>query len=277
MGSSLIRTCFISKILQVHTRLRLKASKKKDRLDLWFYRNPPVWHNWEKIPKIGPSNLSDAPVFLVKGNKDYWLFGRYRSKGTKSFVAKEAKLTGFTIPLKTTKYKNQFDAPGSLKPKLGGYHAWQSRDMIHWVHHGSITHKFARWVTTAEQINNKTYIYYDFPNDQDPHLFIDTDLTDGKPGKNMGIAFNDPTDDSDCTVIRDLKGNFHLFYEDWTPINAKLHSWDSPLAGHATSPNGINNLKILEPAVDHRTHPTGEIRQYKHPHWVKENPKRFKA
>jgi hypothetical protein len=31
----------------------------------------------------------------------------------------------------------------------------------------------------------------------------------------MGMAFNDPTDGSDCVVIRDLKGNFHLIAEDW--------------------------------------------------------------
>ena len=60
---------------------------------------------------------------------------------------------------------------------------------------------FCRWTTTAEQVGGKTYIYYDFPNDQDPHLFIDGDLTDGKPGKNMGLAFADPSDGSDCAVV----------------------------------------------------------------------------
>ena len=66
---------------------------------------------------------------------------------------------------------------------------------------------FAKWTTTAEQVGGKTYIYYDFPNDQDPHLIIDEDLTDGKPGKNMGMALNDPSHGSDCAVIRDLEGN----------------------------------------------------------------------
>lgn len=37
----------------------------------------------------------------------------------------------------------------------------------------------------------------------DPHLFIDDDLTDGKPGQDMARVFNDPTDGSDCAVIRD--------------------------------------------------------------------------
>ena len=56
---------------------------------------------------------------------------------------------------------------------------------------------FAKWVTTAEQVDGKTFIYYDFPNDQDPHLFIDEDLTDGKPGKNMGSPSTILSDGSD--------------------------------------------------------------------------------
>ena len=162
-----------------------------------------------------------------------------------------------------------------LQPRLGGYHAWQSRDMENWVHHGSVTPGFARWTTTAEQVGGATYIYYDFPNDQDPHLFIDDDLTDGKPGKNMGLAFADPSDGSDCAVIRDLDGKFHIIYEDWSPINAGQHSWDSPLAGHSVSPNGLHPFKIKKPAVDHRTKPTGKMAKYNHPHWAKEDPKRF--
>ena len=147
--------------------------------------------------------------------------------------------------------------------------------MKNWVHHGPVTPGFARWTTTAEQVGGKTYIYYDFPNDQDPHLIIDEDLTDGKPGKNMGMALNDPSHGSDCAVIRDLEGKFHIIFEDWSPINARTHSWDSPLAGHAVSPNGIDKFNIVKPAVDHRTKPTGETAEYLHPHWVKEDPKRF--
>jgi len=147
--------------------------------------------------------------------------------------------------------------------------------MVNWVHHGPVTPGFAKWVTTAEYVDGKTYVYYDFPNDQDPHLFIDEDLTDGKPGKNMGIALDDPSHGSDCAVIRDLKGRFHIIFEDWSPINARKHSWDSPLAGHAVSPNGIDGFSIVAPAVDHRTKPTGEIAEYLHPHWKSEDPKRF--
>ena len=69
------------------------------------------------------------------------------------------------------------NAPGGLKKSKGGYHAWQSRDMVNWVHHGPITEGFSKWMTSAEYVDGKAYFYYDFPNDQDPHLYIDEDLT----------------------------------------------------------------------------------------------------
>ena len=264
-----------------HFKTKLKKFKSKKSLQSLTIHQSPVWQNWEEVPGVGPSNLKDAPVFLAKGPKDYWMFGRYSppraSKGKKSgkFDAKNAKLQGFDVSLKTTPDENQFHAPGGLEKGLGGYHAWQSKDMKNWVHHGPVTPGFARWTTTAEQVGGKTYIYYDFPNDQDPHLFIDDDLTDGKPGKNMGLAFADPSDGSDCAVIRDLDGKFHIIYEDWSPIHAGKHSWDSPLAGHSISPNGMHPFKILDPAIDHRTKPTGKMAKYNHPHWTKEDPKRF--
>ncbi len=37
----------------------------------------------------------------------------------------------------------------------------------------------------------------------------------------------------------------------------------------------LTNLTSFKPAVDHRTKPTGETAEYLHPHWVKEDPKRF--
>ena len=261
-------------------RTKLKAYKKKRSAKTLTISQSPLWQNWNPRPRIAPKNLRDAPVFLAKGPDDYWMFGRYGGFGnsaSKGFKANDAKLEGFDIPLKTTPLPKQFNAPGGLQQGLGGYHAWQSRDMVNWVHHGAVTPRFAKWVTTAEYVDGKTYIYYDFPNDQDPHLFIDEDLTDGKPGKNMGIALNDPSHGSDCAVIRDLNGHFHIIFEDWSPINARNHSWDSPLAGHAVSPNGIDEFSIVKPAVDHRTSPTGEIAEYLHPHWKSEDPKRFSS
>jgi hypothetical protein len=258
-------------------RSELKTFDKPRSLKSITLDQSPVWHNWEPINNLGPSNLGDAPVMVTVGPDNYWMFGRYGGKGKKGFKAENAKLEGFDIPLKTTQFPNQYDAPGGLKPGKGGYHAWQSKDMLNWVHHGSVTESFSSWVTTAEYADGKLYIYYDYPNDQDPHLYIDDNLTDGIPGKNMGMAFEDPSHGSDCTFIRDLDGNFHVIYEDWSPINASKHSWDSPLAGHAISKDGIGNFKILAPAVDERTNPTGRFAEYPHPHWHATMPEKFPA
>jgi len=238
-------------------------------------KQSPVWQNWNPIENLGPENLRDAPVLLTVGPGNYWMFGRYGNPPKKSFRPEPAQLEGFGIPLQTTPWKNQYNAPGGLKPGKGGYHAWQSRDMKNWVHHGPVTEGFSKWVTSAEWVDGKAYIYYDFPNDQDPHVYVDDDLTDGEPGKNMGIAVDDPSHGSDAGFIRDLDGNMHVVIEDWSPISANKRSWDSPLAGHAVSKNGLNHFKFVKPAVDNRTNPTGKIATYKHPHWAKENPKRF--
>ncbi|MBK1832203.1 hypothetical protein JIN77_15805 [Verrucomicrobiaceae bacterium R5-34] len=266
---------------------KLKTFDTKQSASSLVISQSPVWENWEPTTNIGPTNLRDAPVFLSLGPDNYWMFGRYggatkkaakKGKSTTApapFEAKAAELEGFDIPLQTTPFANQFNAPGGLKPGQGGYHAWQSRDMKNWVHHGPITNQKAKWMTTAEFVDGKAYFYYDYPNDQDPHLFIDADLTDGEIGKDMGLAFDDPTDGSDCAFIRDLEGNFHVIAEDWSPIKAKTHAWDSPLATHAVSPDGIKDFKILAPPVDHRTEPTGKKATYKHPHWKKEHPEKF--
>lgn len=247
-----------------------------------------IWQNWNPIENLGPANLSDAPVMLTLGPDDYWMFGRYgsgqprRKKGQKAkpqpkFTAEEATLEGFDIPLKTTRFPNQFDAPGGLKPGKGGYHAWQSRDMKNWVHHGPVTESFSKWVTSAEAVDGKVLIYYDFPNDQDPHVYVDSDLTDGEPGENKGIAVKDPSHGSDAGFIRDLEGRMHVIIEDWSPINASKRSWDSPLAGHAVSPDGLSDFVFRAPPVDNRTKPTGKKESYQHPHWAKEDPDNYKT
>jgi hypothetical protein len=227
-----------------------------------------VWKNWETIGNIGPKNVADAPVFLRMGADNYWLFGRYKPSKDSEPVA-DAKLEGFEIPLKSTKNPNLFIAAGGLKGERGGYYGWQSRDMVNWVFHGAVTPPKAGMCTTAELVDGSVYMYYDYPNDQDPHLVIDSDLTDGLPGKDMGMAFKDPSDGSDCVVIRDLKGDFHMILEDWSPINASTHAWDSPLAMHAVSKDGKSDFKIMPPAVDERTTPTGKFGEYFHPHWHK--------
>ncbi len=255
----------------------LKRFSEKRAVTSLTVAQSPEWLNWNPVPNVGPANLGDAPVALQLGEGNYWMFGRYGGFGKKAaaFTPQDATLEGFDTPLKTTPDPKQFNAPGGLQENLGGYHAWQSRDMVHWVHHGSITSTKGKWMTTAEYVDGKAYFYYDFPNDQDPHLIIDADLTDGKLGEDMGLAFKDPSDGSDCAFIRDLNGNFHVVAEDWSPIDASRHAWDSPLATHAVSPDGIGNFKILGPAIDERTKPTGTFAEYLHPHWYKEDPANY--
>ena len=257
----------------------LKRFPNKQSVQSLTISQATEWLNWNPVPNIGPSNLQDAPIALQLGANNYWMFGRYGKSNSQeegTFVGKTVKLDGFDIEMKTTPFEKQYDAPGGLKEKLGGYHAWQSKDMETWIHHGPVSEKFSKWMTTAEYKDGKFYLYYDFPNDQDPHLYIDEDLTDGLPGKNMGMVFKDPSHGSDCAVIRDLDGNFHVIAEDWSPINASKRAWDSPLAVRGVSPNGIEPFKIVDVRpVDQRNEPTGEIGTYKHPHWAKEDPENY--
>ncbi|MGJ8643540.1 MAG: hypothetical protein ACSHX9_09050 [Luteolibacter sp.] len=224
------------------------------------------WLNWNPIGDIGPPEVSNAPIFLRMGEDNYWLFGGYR-KSKKSVPVAPATLEGFDVSLMSTKNPHLFIAPGGVEPKRGGYYGWQSRDMKNWVFHGPVTPPRGGNATTAELVDGKAYIYYDYPNDQDPHLAIDSDLTDGEPGEDLGMAFLDPSHGSDCAVIRDLDGNFHLIVEDWSPIDASTHAWDSPLAMHAVSKDGKGDFEILPPAVDERTKATGKMGEYFHPHW----------
>lgn len=208
----------------------LKKFQNEQKLQSVTFRQAPNWNTWKAIPKVTPKGVQDAPIFVPVAPGNYWFLAR--KKGDK---------------------KN-------------GYHAWHSENMKTWQHHGPISTYINRWVTTAEYVDGKFYIYFDKPNDEDPHLIIDDDLTDGKQGKEIGMVFNDPSHGSDMAILRDNDGTFHLIYEDWDPINARSHSWDSPLAGHATSPDGINGFESgkLAPAIDVRSKPTGEYGFYIH-------------
>ena len=58
-----------------HFKTKLKKFKSKKSLQSLTIHQSPVWQNWEEVPGVCPSNLKDAPVFLAKGPKDYWIFG----------------------------------------------------------------------------------------------------------------------------------------------------------------------------------------------------------
>ncbi len=269
------------KVATVSTRLQT-FDQKRSAKSLTVTQSA-IWQNWNPIENLGPVNLGDAPVLLTLGPNDYWMFGRYKSPKQRRkqgstpppFEPAVATLEGFEIPLQTTPFPHQFNAAGGLKRSKGGYHAWQSRDMKNWVHHGPVTESFSKWVTSAEFVDGKTLIYYDFPNDQDPHVYVDADLFDGQPGVNMGLAVSDPSHGSDAGFIRDLDGKMHVILEDWSPISANKRSWDSPLAAHAVSPNGLDGFTFKRPPVDNRTKPTGKTGTYQHPHWAKEDPEHY--
>ena len=155
-------------------KTKIQSFDKKRSAKSLHLTQSPIWQNWNPIENLGPVNLADAPVLLTKGPDDYWMFGRYgrgqprRKKGVKAkplpkFEAESATLEGFDIPLQTTRFPNQYNAPGGLKPGKGGYHAWQSRDMKNWVHHGPVTEGFSKWVTSAEQIDDKTTLPQFYP------------------------------------------------------------------------------------------------------------------
>lgn len=211
--------------------------KKKARNVI--FQQSAAWENWTaSTGNLGPSGAEDAPVFVPAGPGDYYYLG---------------------------------------KGPTDGYHAWHSTDMTNWVHKGPVTLPGSgRWVTSAEYMvsaeypDGAYYIYSDYTNDHTPHLFIDEDLDDGVPGTLMGAALprSVQAHGSDCSIIRnDEDGFFHLIYEDWSPINASSHSWDSPLAGHTSSADGFTGFVEDEhqPPVDHRTTPTGTFATYHHP------------
>ncbi len=278
---------------------KVKKLSKKQKLSSLVVEQSAIWQNWKKVPNVGPKNAQDAPVMLSVGDGDYWMFARYGGGNIDRKVYDRLKIEEKVYMGKMTqaeadkavekinakpdstekggnfvsKDPNQTNATGGEKLGLGGYHAWHSKDLKKWTHHGPVSNYKSRWMTTAEYVDGKFYLYYDNPNDQDPHLIVDSDLKDGKMGKDHGLVFADPSNGSDNAVIRGLDGKFHFIYEDWTPLNASKQAWDSPLAGHAISDDGINDWKILPPAIDHRTIPTGKTLTYPHPH---QNPRMLK-
>jgi len=279
---------------------QLKQFTKPTKLQDIELRQSVEWLNWQPCSLYQP-DMKNAPVMISHGPKDHWIIAQYRSPeqlveayqakvekavernlkppaplgfSLEGFLEEEVTLEGYDETLVTTPFPNQYrlsewkgdySKPPLKRPWQSGYHAWHSRDMIHWVHYGPTA--MAPTVTTAEYADGKTYFYYDRPNDRDPHLIIDHDLRDGLPGEDKGLAFDAPWGGSDVGVIRDLEGNFHMISENWQPIDASKRSWDSPLASHTVSETGITDFKILEPAVDYRTKPTGKTETFEHPHW----------
>lgn len=206
----------------------IKTFPVKKKARSLVFRQSSVWDNWIQ-QNLNPGG-TNAPVFIPVGNDDYY------------FLA----------------------ASGN------SYHAWHSTDMSNWTAQGAVTSgDEGRWVTSAEYKDGNFYIYSDYANDHTSHVFIDDDLSDGTAGTYIGPVLERNGSGSDLSVFRDnTDGLFHIIYEDWSPINANTHSWDSPLAGHTSSVDGINGFYENEhlPAVDHRTTPTGQFGSFNHPY-----------
>lgn len=234
----------------------VKSFGAKKKIGRVVFEQSPVWNQWEQIDDITPPGLRNAYVFLPVARGDYYVLAEYPKP--KKIEYPRANMTAE----EKKNYRRKIDTDPS-SPNTG-YQAWHSSDLKEWTHLGKVVN--SRWVTTAEYADGKFYIYYDRPNDQDPHLVIDDNLKDGIVGRDMGCVFQDPTHGSDSAVFRDEDGTFHLIFEDWSPLNAQKHSWDSPLAGRVSSPDGINGFEFGEHPypVDHRTHPTGKIGTFIH-------------
>lgn len=195
------------------------------------FRQSPVWDNWIPLGyDIRSSIGTDAPVLVPAGPGNYHIL--------------------------------------AMKDNI--YQAWHSTDMVNWTLKGPVVSgTMGRWVTSAEYKDGFFYIYSDHFNDHTSQVFRDNDLGDGVPAVHLGAALTRNGSGSDLAVFRDnADGLFHLIYEDWSPIKARDYSWDSPLAGHTSSPDGINGFFADEhqPPVDHRTNPTGTFGSYDHPH-----------
>jgi len=229
----------------------IKSLPEKSRLKKITIRQSPVWDNWKQIDDVTPDGLGNAHVFLPVAPGDYYV------------LAEKALKIDYPAGLSPDERREYKKKHGVKTQADSGYHAWHSSDLRKWEYCGKVCN--SKWVTTAEYANGKFYIYYDKPNDEEPHLVIDEDLKDGVVGEEMGMVFNDPSHGSDIAIFRDEDGSFHIIYEDWTPINAQTHSWDSPLAGHTSSPDGIAGFKPHEHPypIDHRTNPTGKIGSYR--------------
>ncbi|MEO0453450.1 MAG: hypothetical protein AAFY98_04860 [Verrucomicrobiota bacterium] len=158
---------------------------------------------------------------------------------------------------------------------IGGKNVHHSTDMKNWELVLSFPKEYSKWTTTAEYKDGTFYFFSDKPNDEDSQLFIGEKSEGGLSGEVAGLVFVAPSYGSDNSLLRDdTDGRFHVIYEEHSPLNAGKHSWDSPLAGHASSPDLVSGFShhMHQPPVDHRTEPTGEIVYHQHPHHDYDHP-----
>ena len=177
----------------------VKRFKQPRKLHRVVFKQSPVWDNWTQIDDITPDGLGNAHVFLPVAPGDYYV------------LAEKAQKIDYPKGLSADERREYKKKHGAKTKADSGYHAWHSADLENWEYCGKVCN--SRWVTTAEYAKGKFYIYYDKPNDEEPHLVIDEDLKDGVVGKEMGMVFDDPSHGSDIAIFRDEDGSFHIINE----------------------------------------------------------------
>jgi hypothetical protein len=115
--------------------------------------------------------------------------------------------------------------------------------------------------------DGKTYIYHDaFPTIQDPHVYIDDDLTDGKPAK------HGPRRTRRRTALTPASSAILRAASTSSTKTGRRSCQQTlvgfALAGHAVSDDGVTDWKLLPPAVDNRTSRPAKPRRTS-PHWAK--------
>jgi hypothetical protein len=113
---------------------RIQRFTEKQHFTKVTFKQTPHWgaRKWSDAGNLAPIPDGDAAVFLSPAAGDYWYFNALKGGGT--------------------------------------YHAWHSTDMKEWRPYGNVIGK--DWVTSAEYADGKFFIYYDEPNDEDPHLIV---------------------------------------------------------------------------------------------------------
>ena len=195
---------------------------EKQQFHSLTFRQSAGWgaSQWADVPAKLPLDTNgkplgdDAPVFLSPGAGDYWYFNAMNDG--------------------SWQYGHR-------------YQAWHSTDMVNWSE---------RKDNVGLQINSAEYdsgeFFFHYGNDNDPRLLVDSNLNnsyaDSSDRTNHGVLFDNRG--SDVAAFRDLDGSHHIIYEDWSAFDGTNgwpdsgpgggFRWDSPLAGHASSSDGVN-------------------------------------
>lgn len=220
---------------------------EKQKFENLTFKQTLAWvgDQWVGQGNLGPRSEPDAPVVLAIGDNDYWYFNRNSGSGRE-------------------------------------YHGWHSTDMVNWTNVGNVLGTDGtnpngapeyEWCTTAEfkpgvdGQPDQLLFYYDSPNDHDPHVMSIDLHGPGQLDMNSRVYHGQVLQDadgndiqtpgSDMAMFRNLDGTYHMVHEDWRAINAREHSWDSQIAGHSSSPDGINGFVYEEhpPLFDERGAP----------------------